>query len=74
VYTPHNAQFAWAQTQYDLAFVGVILFDKTRNPQQLDHALQAVDSALEEYRKAQSVSLIEKAQCLRERILAAKGA
>jgi len=45
----------------------------TREPRYLDDALGAVGGALEEYRKANAALYIEKAERLREQILAAKG-
>jgi hypothetical protein len=42
-------------------------------PRHLDDALEAVDGALEEYRKSKADFHIEKAERLREKIRAAKG-
>jgi hypothetical protein len=47
-------------------------FDKDGQPRHLDDALEAIDGALEEYRKAKADFYIEKAERQREKILAAK--
>ena len=65
--------FVWAQTQDNLARVYCAFFDKDHQPRHLDDALEAVDGALEEYRKANAPFNIEKAERLREQILAVKG-
>lgn len=39
----------------------------------LDDALEAIDGALEEFRKAKAGFYIDTAECMREKILAAKG-
>ncbi len=65
--------FVWAQTQENLAWAYGAFFDVTREPRYLDHALQAVDGALEEYRKAKAAYDIGTAESLRENILAARG-
>jgi tetratricopeptide (TPR) repeat protein len=62
----------WARTQGNLALVHVAFFGKDLQPQHLDAALEAVDGALEEYRKAKAAYDIGKAERLREAILAAK--
>ena len=64
----------WARTQVNLALVHLAFFDKDRQPRHLDAALEAVDGALEEYRKANAAFYIDKAERLREQILAAKAA
>ena len=56
-----------------LASVYCALFDKGAQPNHLDDALEAIDRALEEYRKAKADFYIEQAGCLREQILGMKG-
>ncbi|MGH6842974.1 MAG: hypothetical protein ACREDV_12960, partial [Methylocella sp.] len=63
----------WAVTQHNLAVVQRALFEKDREPRNLDEALLSVDGALEEFRSANKSRLIEMAEILREKILAAKG-
>lgn len=67
---PRARPARWGQTQENLALVYQALFDKTRAPRYLDDALNAVDGALEEYRKAEAAFYIEKAERLRAKILA----
>ena len=64
--------FLWAQTQENLALIYRALFDKDPQPCHLDVALEAVDGALQEYRKANADFYIEKAERLRETTLPAK--
>jgi hypothetical protein len=60
-------------TQMNLALVYPALFDKDHQPRHLDEALEAVDGALEEFRKAKADFYIEEAEGVRGEILAAKG-
>jgi hypothetical protein len=54
--------------------LGLLCFiDKGAQPNHLDDALEAIDRALEEYRKAKADFYIEQAGCLREQILGMKG-
>ncbi|MGC2224530.1 MAG: tetratricopeptide repeat protein [Methylocella sp.] len=62
----------WAQTQENLAEAHLAFFDKDHQPLYLDDALEAVDGALVEFRKAKVDFHIERAERLRERILAGK--
>jgi hypothetical protein len=62
----------WAFTQMNLALVDRALFDKDHQPRHLDDALKAADGALEEFRKANADSYIEKAERQRAEILAIK--
>lgn len=64
--------FLWAQTQENLASVYLTLFRKDHQPFQLDAAREAVNAALEEFCKAEAQFFIEKAERLRQEILAAK--
>jgi hypothetical protein len=57
----------------NLALLYRALFDKDHPPRHLDGALEAVDGALEEFRKANVAFYIDKAKRQREEILAAKG-
>jgi hypothetical protein len=57
----------------NLALVYGAFFGKDHQPRHLDEALEAVDGALEEFRKAKSAFYIEKAERLRGELLAAKG-
>jgi tetratricopeptide (TPR) repeat protein len=63
----------WAATQLNLALVHITFFYTDHQQRHFDDALEAVDGALEEYRKAKAVFYIERAERLREKILAAKG-
>ncbi len=63
----------WAQTEENLALVYRALFDKDHQPRHLDDAIEAVEGALDEYRKANAAFYVEKAERLREKILAVKG-
>ena len=64
--------YQWSQTQENLARVLLALFERTAERPYLDAALEAVDGALEEYRKAGAAFYIEKAERLRIEILARK--
>ncbi|MGB6374622.1 MAG: hypothetical protein WBF22_14935 [Methylocella sp.] len=64
----------WAVTQHNLAIVCRDLYEKDREPRHLDDAIEAVDGALAEFRSANKSRLIEMAEPLREKVLAAKGA
>ncbi|WGJ14837.1 tetratricopeptide repeat protein [Methylocapsa sp. D3K7] len=64
--------FLWAQTQENLASVYLAHFHDVCQTCQLDAALEAVNGALEEYRRAESQFYIKKAEGLREVILGAK--
>jgi tetratricopeptide (TPR) repeat protein len=70
--TRERVPLEWAQTQESLASVYRVLFDKTREPHYLDDALGAVEGALEEYHKAKAAFYVEKAERLRQQIVAAK--
>jgi len=70
--TRERVPLEWAQTQENLALVHGALYDKDHQPSHLDPMLEAVDGALEEYRKANAAYYIEKAEHLREMIIAAK--
>jgi hypothetical protein len=63
----------WAFTQMNLAFVYRALFDKDHQPRHLDDTREAVDGALEEFRKANADFYIEKAERQRAELLARKG-
>jgi hypothetical protein len=63
----------WAQTQVNLALVYGAFFGKVHQPRHLDEALEAVDGALEEFRKAKAAYYIDKAERLRAELLAMKG-
>ena len=71
--TRERVPFRWAATQANLALVHLAFFNKTRQPVYLDDALESVGGALEEFHKAKAESYVEKAEGLRENILAAKG-
>lgn len=62
----------WAKKQSNLAKVYLALFKKTTQTRHLDDALETVGIALEEFHKAKAVFLIENAERLREKILAAR--
>jgi tetratricopeptide (TPR) repeat protein len=62
----------WARTQDNLAELYLALFNKTHRPVYLEDALGAVGGALEEYRNAKVAFSIEKAERLRDQILAMK--
>jgi hypothetical protein len=68
-----RAPLRWAGTQQNLALVYRALCDKDHQPRHLDDALEAVDGALEEFRKANAAFYIAKAERQREKILAAEG-
>ena len=72
--TRERVPLQWAVTQHNLAVVHRALFEKDREPRHLDDAIEAIDGALEEFRTANKSRLIEMAEALREKILAAKGA
>ena len=57
----------------NLALVYRALFGKDHQPRHLDDALEAVDGALDEFRKAGAAFYLEKAERLRAQILALKG-
>jgi hypothetical protein len=59
--------------QFNLVQVHIALFNKDRQPHHLDDAREAIDGALEEFRKANAAFYIEKAESQREAILATKG-
>ena len=65
-FTRERVPLEWAATQNNLALVYRALFDKERQPRHLDDALEAVDGALEEFRKAKAAFYIEKAERQRE--------
>jgi tetratricopeptide (TPR) repeat protein len=71
--TRERVPVRWAMTQYNLAEVYLGLFKKSTQTRHLDDALVAVGSALEGFHKAKASFLIDKAERLREKILAAKG-
>jgi hypothetical protein len=62
----------WAATQENLALVYGALYYKDHQPSHLDGALEVIDGALEEYRKANAAFHIEKAERQRGEILAEK--
>jgi tetratricopeptide (TPR) repeat protein len=72
-FTRARVLLRWATVQMKLASVYCALFDKGAQPNHLDDALEAIDRALEEYRKAKADFYTEKAGCLREQILRKKG-
>jgi len=57
----------------NLAGVYRAFFDTDHQPRHLDAALEAVNGALDEYRKANAAFYISTAERLRGKILAAKG-
>jgi hypothetical protein len=59
-------------TQHNLAVLYYAFFLKDFQPHHLDDALEAIDGALEEYRRAKDAYNIEKAERDRAQILAAK--
>jgi len=63
---------SWAMTQHNLAVLYYAFFLKDFQPHHLDDALEAIDGALEEYRRAKDAYNIEKAERDRAQILAAK--
>ncbi len=71
--TRERVPFLWAQTQENLATVHLAIYNKDSQPRHLDAALEAVDGALDEYRKANAAYDVGTAESLREKILAAKG-
>ena len=71
-WTRESVPFLWAQTQENLALVYRALYNKDHQPSYPDAALEAIDGALVEYRKANAAFYIEKAKRLREQFLAAK--
>lgn len=60
----------WAFTQMNLAMIYTALFDKDRRAHHLNDALEAVDGALEEFRKANAAFYIGEAERQRKKILA----
>lgn len=64
------APLAWAQAQLNLVSIYVDLFALNRKPELLNDALQAVEGALEEYRKAGMASETGKTETVRSQILA----
>jgi hypothetical protein len=72
-FTPARVPLDWAAAKNNLALVYLVLFHKSGEPRHLDDALEAVDGALEEFRKAKADFYIEKAEQIRGDILAAKG-
>lgn len=72
-FTRARVPLRWATVQMKLASVYCALFDKGAQPNHLDDALEAIDRALEEYRKAKADFYIEQAGCQREQILGMKG-
>jgi hypothetical protein len=72
--TRERVPLQWAVTQHNLAVAYRALFEKDREAGHLDDAIEAIDGALEEFRTASKFRLIEMAEPLREKILAAKGA
>jgi hypothetical protein len=65
-FTRERAPFLWAQTQEDLALVYRSLFGNSHERHYLDDALTADDGALDAF-------YVDKAERLRENILAMKG-
>jgi hypothetical protein len=65
--TRERVPVTWAVTQNNLAEVYREFFNKDREPRHLDDALEGVDWALEEFRKAKVAFLIEQAKRLRKR-------
>lgn len=53
-FTRARVPLRWATVQMKLASVYCALFDKGARPNHLDDALEAIDRALEEYRKAKA--------------------
>jgi hypothetical protein len=72
-FTRTHLPLRWARTQENLALVHVAFFNKDPQPRHLDAALEAVNGALQEYRKANATYDIGTAERLREKILGAKG-
>jgi tetratricopeptide (TPR) repeat protein len=66
---PHS----WAHTHGNLAIAGLEIGRRRGDADELRAALVAVDGALEEYRASEAVFYIEKAELLRDGILAALG-
>jgi tetratricopeptide (TPR) repeat protein len=60
----------WAFTQMNLAMVYCALFDKDRKIGHLNDALEAVEGALEEFRKANAAFYVSEAERQRKKILA----
>lgn len=60
-------------TQQNVALAYHALYNKYRHPLHLDDALEAVDGALEEYRKGKADFFIKKAERLCGKIPAMKG-
>lgn len=71
-FTRVGAPFMWAQVQQNLTLTYLTLFKTTSQATYLDVALAAIDGALEEFRKRQGTECTEKAEYLRELILADK--
>jgi tetratricopeptide (TPR) repeat protein len=71
--TRERVPLQWAMTQMNLSLVYRALFEKTQKPRYLDDALEAAGGGLEEFRKANAVFYIEKAERQRANILALKG-
>jgi len=69
--TRDRAPLVWAGTEENLAAAYCMLSHMAGRPV-LDDALEAIDGALEEYRKAHSNTDIERAEDMREWILSAK--
>jgi tetratricopeptide (TPR) repeat protein len=72
-YARERLPLVWAGTQENVALVYRALYNNDGQPSHLDAALEAVDGALEEYRKTNSTYYIENAERLRQQILAARG-
>jgi tetratricopeptide (TPR) repeat protein len=71
-YTRVRLPIEWAGTQENVALVYRALYDNDHQPSHLDAALEAIDGALQEYRKARADFHIGNAERLREEILVAK--
>ncbi|MGA7655241.1 MAG: hypothetical protein WCA96_00455 [Methylocella sp.] len=72
-FTRARVPLRWATVQMDLASLYCALFDNGAQPKHFDDALEAIDRALEEYRKGNVDFYIEQTGCLREQILAMIG-
>ena len=68
--TREDTPFLWAETEENLALAHFALFNKGNGPTHRNDALNAIDGALEEYRKAKAAFYIDRAAGLREKILA----
>jgi tetratricopeptide (TPR) repeat protein len=69
--TRERAPLDWAKTQHNLASAHLVFFVKDPdflNPHHLDDAFEAINGAIEEYRKANAASFIETAEKSRGQI------